>query len=60
MRRNEKLKDYMRAQGVEKWRVAEAIGVSESTFYRWLRKDISKELYERAVSATDDIKKAVK
>lgn len=40
------LKTWIRKQGVRQWMVAEAIGVTEWTFSRWLRRP---ERLEKAV-----------
>ncbi len=38
--RNRELRDEMRIANVRQWEVAEAIGVSEMTMVKWLRKEL--------------------
>ena len=38
--RNRDLRDEMRIANVRQWEVAEAIGVSEMTMVKWLRKEL--------------------
>ena len=37
---NQDLRDEMRIANVRQWEVAEAIGVSEMTMVKWLRKEL--------------------
>ena len=38
---NKDLRDEMRIANVRQWEVAEAIGVSEMTMVKWLRRELS-------------------
>ncbi|EYE89083.1 hypothetical protein Q428_04660 [Fervidicella metallireducens AeB] len=41
--KNKDLRDEFRIADVRQWEVAEAIGISEVTFVKWLRKELSEE-----------------
>lgn len=41
MERNTELKRELKRKGFPYWQVAEKIGVSESTFIRWMRKELN-------------------
>ncbi len=41
--KNKDLRDAFRIANVKQWEVAEAIGISEMTFVKWLRKELSEE-----------------
>lgn len=38
---NKDLRDEMRSANVRQWEVAEAIGISEMTMVKWLRRELS-------------------
>ncbi len=40
---NQEIKLQMKKDDVRQWEVADKIGVAESTFTRWLRKEVSNE-----------------
>lgn len=40
---NEEIKNKLRNHGIRMWELSDAIGVSESTIYRWMRHELSKE-----------------
>lgn len=40
---NQEIKLQMKKDDVRQWEVADKIGVAESTFTRWLRKEVSTE-----------------
>ncbi len=40
---NKQIREKMKQAGLKQWEVAEAYGISEFTFSRWLRREISKE-----------------
>lgn len=48
VRENEKIRKAARTANIPLWAVANAIGVSEPTFFRWLRFPLPKEK-ERAI-----------
>ena len=39
--KNKDLRDEFRIANVRQWEVAEAIGISEMTFVKWLRRELS-------------------
>lgn len=39
--KNKQIRDELKLKGVKQWELAEALGVSEFTFTRWLRKEVS-------------------
>lgn len=41
---NERIRKNMKEKGVPFWQVAERLGVTEWTFGRWLRHEVSEEL----------------
>lgn len=50
---NKDLRDEMRIANVRQWEVAEAIGISEMTMVKWLRRELSdskKELIREGIS----------
>ena len=40
---NKDLRDEVRIANVRQWEVAEAIGISEMTFVKWLRRELPEE-----------------
>lgn len=50
----EKLKTLIRMKNIPKWKIADAIGVSEMTIYRWLRK-YDAEHYQKIMNAIQQI-----
>lgn len=50
---NKDLRDEMRIANVRQWEVAEAIGISEMTMVKWLRRELDdrkKELIREGIS----------
>lgn len=41
--KNKDLRDEFRIANVKQWEVAEAIGISEMTFVKWLRRELSED-----------------
>lgn len=39
--RNREIKDYIKSKGIPMWRVAEQLGIADSSFSRMLRYEIS-------------------
>ena len=50
----EKLKTLIRMKNIPKWKIANVIGVSEMTIYRWLRK-YDAEHYQKIMNAIKQI-----
>ncbi|MCL0312915.1 helix-turn-helix domain-containing protein [Apilactobacillus sp. TMW 2.2459] len=56
---NQDLRDKMLINRLPQWKVAEQIGVSEPTIYRWLRTDMDKShkiIVDRAINDLIDSK----
>lgn len=41
--RNKEIKDYIKSKNISMWRVAERLGISDSSFSRMLRYEITAE-----------------
>ena len=57
---NRDLRDEMRIANVRQWEVAEAIGVSEMTMVKWLRKELDdskKALVREGISKAAQLRK---
>ena len=52
---NAEIKTLMREKGVRQWQVAEALGMSEATITRTLRRDLSPEMKDRMIQAINKI-----
>ena len=52
---NAEVKALMREKGVRQWQVAEALGMSEATITRTLRRDLSPEMKDRMIQAINKI-----
>lgn len=57
MRENSDIRVAARVAGVTLWKIAAELGVSEPTFYRWLRFPLSGEKHERIMEAIKKIEK---
>lgn len=53
----ESLKTMMKKAKVKQWQVAKQMGVSEFTFCRWLREELSPERHAQVLAAIDELKK---
>lgn len=53
----ENLKTTMKDAKVKQWQVAKQMGVSEFTFCRWLREELSPERHAQVLAAIDELKK---
>lgn len=56
--RNQGLRTYARSKFVHNYEIAEALGVSDNTFYVMLRKDLTDVEKERIIAAIDSISKS--
>ena len=54
--KKEEVKLLMKQNQVKQWEVAEAMGISEFTFCRWLRKDLKGKQLERLNSAIKKVR----
>lgn len=48
------------ASGFMKWQVAEAIGIADTTFSKWLRRELSEEKKIQILSAIEKMSKEAK
>lgn len=53
---NEKLKTAAKAAGIKQWQLAAALGISEFTFCRWLRFELSDEQKAECFAAIEKMK----
>lgn len=56
---NKKIREAAASAGVRLWRVADALGVTDSTFSKKLRKELSEADQERIVSIIDKLSREV-
>lgn len=54
--KNANVRKMIKEANLSHWRVAEALGVSEFTFCRWLRKEFSEEQIETVKTAIEKAK----
>lgn len=54
--KKEEVKLIMKKNRVKQWEVAEAMGISEFTLCRWLRKDLKGKQLERLNSAIKQVR----
>lgn len=52
------IKRQILAAGLKVWQVAEAYGVADTTFSKYLRKDFSSENAEKVINIINELKKA--
>ena len=52
---NEKLREQIKKMGIPHWKIAEKIGISEFTFCRWLRRDLSENLKSKVLQAIKEL-----
>lgn len=54
---NNEIRLYAKGSGVPFWKIAEKLGVSENTFTRIMRKEVSPEKKKEIITIIDQIKK---
>jgi hypothetical protein len=54
--KNKDLRDEFRIANVKQWEVAEAIGISEMTFVKWLRRELTEDKKKLVREAVRKIK----
>ena len=52
---NEEIKMRAKQKGVALWKIADALGISEPTFSRWLRHALSEEREQRVNAAIESL-----
>ena len=56
IKRNNEIRTKARENGVYLYEIAEKLNVSEPTFNRWLRKELSENLKQKALAAIEEIR----
>ena len=56
IKHNTDIRTKAKENGVYLYEIAEKLAVSEPTFIRWLRKELSENLKEKALAAIDQIR----
>lgn len=54
---NSIVRNAMKEANIQHWRVAKQMGISEATFCRWLREELSPERHAQVLAAIDELKK---
>lgn len=54
--RNADIRSIIRKLGLTQWLVAEKMGISEATFTRWLRKELSDEERKQIFNAIEELR----
>jgi predicted transcriptional regulator len=57
IRRNDDIRRSIRESGLHQWMVAERLGISEATFTRWLRTEMSGERKKMVMDAIQELKR---
>ena len=57
IKHNTHIRTTAKQNGVYLYEIAEKLSVSEPTFNRWLRKELSAELKEKVTAAIEEIRK---
>ncbi len=52
---NSHIRNYLTMKGIPMWKVAEVIGISESTMTRWMRTPLSAEHHKKIMDAVSKI-----
>ena len=55
MDNNERLKEIMYMHRIPQWKLAEALGISENTVYRYLRSQMKEDVYKTYLEAIEHI-----
>lgn len=55
---NEEIRQAISHAGIKQWKVADALGISEATFTRWLRKELPPEKKLEILSTISRTKEA--
>lgn len=53
--RNRELREYIKSRNITLWRVAECLGIADSSFSRMLRYEIPEEMKTRIKTITDKL-----
>jgi len=55
---NQEIREAIKKAHVWQWEVAQALGISENTLIRWLRKDLSSEQRAAIIAAIEKVRAA--
>lgn len=47
----------LKKENIYRWQIAERIGIHETTFCRWFRKELTPEQVQQILTAVEEIKK---
>lgn len=53
--RNKEIKEYIKSRNIPMWRVAERLGIADSSFSRMLRYEISEEKRTQIKAIADEL-----
>lgn len=53
--RNKEIKDYIKSRNISLWRVAERLGIADSSFSRMLRYEISEDKKSQIKAIADEL-----
>lgn len=53
--RNKEIKDYIKSKGIPMWKVAEQLGIADSSFSRMLRYEISDDKKKEIMHIADEL-----
>lgn len=53
---NREIEYLLKQEGIYKWQIAKKIGIHETTFVRWFRKELTQEQIQQVLSAIEEIK----
>lgn len=56
-RPNQDIREFAKNSGVLQWQIAEKIGITEFTFTRWMRHELSDDAKATIIQAIKDISK---
>jgi predicted XRE-type DNA-binding protein len=57
--RNDDIRKAIRNVGLSQWMIAEHLGISEPTFTRWLRQELSNDKRQKIYQAIEEVKQRV-
>jgi transposase-like protein len=54
------IRQQIKEAGLPLWAVADRLGIADTTFSKWLRKELPKEKKQEILAVTEDIKRETK
>lgn len=55
---NQDVRSAAKSAGIPLWRIAESLGIQDTTFSKWLRRELSPEHRKKSLAAIEQIKGA--